>query len=91
MFRQVKKSVLTFVGDQTTRFGLAPRANSDKIEAMVAIELIRVEVEKEEDGRILASVRIRAGVMAYGQIEEQALRRVKAFALQSAGRQGRER
>lgn len=33
---------------------------------MVNIEPIRVEVEREEDGRILASVPDLPGVMAYG-------------------------
>jgi len=49
---------------------------------MVTIEPIRVEVEREEDGRILASVPELPGVMAYGTTEDEAVRKVKAIALQ---------
>ncbi|MGH9662548.1 MAG: type II toxin-antitoxin system HicB family antitoxin, partial [Bryobacteraceae bacterium] len=49
---------------------------------MVSIEPIRVQVEREDDGRILASVPDLPGVMAYGSGEEEAVRRVKAIALQ---------
>jgi predicted RNase H-like HicB family nuclease len=49
---------------------------------MVEIQPIRVEVEREEDGRILASVPDLAGVMAYGATEEEAVRKVKSIALQ---------
>ena len=49
---------------------------------MVTIDPIRVEVEREEDGRILASVPDLPGVMAYGADEGEAKRRVKAIALQ---------
>ena len=49
---------------------------------MVTIEPIRVEVERESDGRILASVPDLPGVMAYGDVEEEAVRKVKSIALQ---------
>lgn len=49
---------------------------------MVTIDSIRVEVEREEDGRILASVPDLPGVMAYGANEGEAIRKVKAIALQ---------
>ncbi|MFN0103469.1 MAG: type II toxin-antitoxin system HicB family antitoxin [Bryobacteraceae bacterium] len=49
---------------------------------MVNIEPIRVEVEREDDGRILASVPDLPGVMAYGSVEEDAVRKVKSIALQ---------
>jgi predicted RNase H-like HicB family nuclease len=49
---------------------------------MVEIQPIRVELEREEDGRILASVPDLPGVMAYGDAEEEAVRKVKAIALQ---------
>jgi len=49
---------------------------------MVEIQPIRVELEREEDGRILASVPDLPGVMAYGISEEEAIRRVKTIALQ---------
>ncbi len=49
---------------------------------MVSIKPIRVEVETEEDGRFLASVPELPGVMAYGDDEETAVRKVKAIALQ---------
>ena len=48
---------------------------------MVEIQPIRVEIEREEDGRILASVPDLPGVMAYGSTEDEAVRRVKAIAL----------
>jgi predicted RNase H-like HicB family nuclease len=43
---------------------------------------IRVEVQREEDGRILASVPDLPGVMAYAASEEEAVRKVKSIALQ---------
>lgn len=49
---------------------------------MVEIEPIRVEVEREEDGRLLASVPDLPGVMAYGATEDEAVRKVKSIALQ---------
>lgn len=49
---------------------------------MVTIEPIRVEVEREDDGRVLASVPDLPGVMAYGATEDEAIRKVKAIALQ---------
>ena len=49
---------------------------------MVEIQPMRVEVEREEDGRMLASVPELPGVMAYGATEEEAIRKVKAIALQ---------
>lgn len=49
---------------------------------MVTIEPIRVETEREDDGRILASVPDLPGVMAYGVTEIEAVRKVKAIALQ---------
>jgi predicted RNase H-like HicB family nuclease len=50
--------------------------------AMVNIEPIRVEIEREVDGRILASVPDLPGVMAYGPSEEDSVRKVKSIALQ---------
>jgi predicted RNase H-like HicB family nuclease len=49
---------------------------------MVGIEPIRVTVEREDDGSILASVPDLPGVMAYGSDQEEAVRRVKTIALQ---------
>jgi predicted RNase H-like HicB family nuclease len=49
---------------------------------MVEIQPIRVELEREEDGRFLASVPDLPGVMAYGPTEEEAVRKVKSIALQ---------
>ena len=49
---------------------------------MVQIEPLQVEIEREEDGRFLASVPDLPGVMAYGETEEFALRRAKTIALQ---------
>jgi len=49
---------------------------------VVEMQPIRVEAEREEDGRILASVPDLPGVMAYGDTKEEAIRKVKAIALQ---------
>jgi predicted RNase H-like HicB family nuclease len=49
---------------------------------MVEIEPLQVEIEREEDGRFLASVPDLPGLMAYGETEESALRKAKAIALQ---------
>ena len=49
---------------------------------MVEIQPIRVELEREEDGRMLASVPDLPGVMAYGATEEEAVRKVKSIGLQ---------
>jgi len=49
---------------------------------VVEIQPIRVELELEEDGRFLASVPELPGVMAYGISQEEAVRKVKAIALQ---------
>ena len=49
---------------------------------MVEIQPIRVELDREEDGRILASVPDLPGVMAYGTSEDEAVRKVKSIALQ---------
>lgn len=49
---------------------------------MVSIDPIRVEVEREEDGRVLASVPELPGVMAYAATREEAVRKVKAIVLQ---------
>jgi len=49
---------------------------------MVEIQPIRVEIDREADGRILASVPDLPGVMAYGSTEEEAVRKAKTIALQ---------
>jgi predicted RNase H-like HicB family nuclease len=49
---------------------------------MVNIEPIQVQVEREEDGRMLASFPELPGVMAYAPTSEEAVRKVKAIALQ---------
>ena len=49
---------------------------------MVEIQPIRLEIELEEDGRILAAVPDLPGVMAYGATEAEAVRKVKSIALQ---------
>jgi predicted RNase H-like HicB family nuclease len=43
---------------------------------------LRIEVEREDDGRILAAVPELPGVMAYGSTEEEAVRKAKSVALQ---------
>jgi predicted RNase H-like HicB family nuclease len=49
---------------------------------MVEIQPIRVEIDCENDGRVLASVPELPGVMAYGSTEDEAVRKVKSIALQ---------
>jgi predicted RNase H-like HicB family nuclease len=46
------------------------------------IQPLRIDIDKEEDGRILASVPDLPGVMAYGVTREDAVRKVKSIALQ---------
>ena len=58
------------------------RAGSDSVVAMVEIQPIHVELEREDDGRILASVPALPGVMAYGATDDEAIRKVKSIALQ---------
>ena len=42
---------------------------------------LRIEVEREDDGRWLTEVPELPGVMAYGQTRKEAIARVKALAL----------
>lgn len=49
---------------------------------MPEINPLRIELELEQDGRWLASVPELPGVMAYGETEEEAIRKAKAVALQ---------
>jgi predicted RNase H-like HicB family nuclease len=49
---------------------------------MAEIQLLQIEIEREEDGRFLASVPELPGLMAYGDTEESALRMAKAISLQ---------
>jgi len=42
---------------------------------------LTIETEQEDDGRWIAEVSALPGVMAYGPSREEALARVKAFAL----------
>ena len=42
---------------------------------------MRIEIDREEDGRWLTEVPDLPGVMAYGTTKEEALSRVKALAL----------
>jgi predicted RNase H-like HicB family nuclease len=51
-------------------------------ERMMPIEPLQIDIEREWDGRFLASVPELAGVMAYGDTEESAAGRVKTVALQ---------
>ena len=48
----------------------------------VEIQPIRVEIDREDDGRILASVPDLPGVMAYGSTEDEVVRKVRSIALQ---------
>jgi predicted RNase H-like HicB family nuclease len=49
---------------------------------MVEIQPLRVEIDRESDCRVLASVPDLPGVMAYGDTEDDAVRKVKSIALQ---------
>jgi predicted RNase H-like HicB family nuclease len=48
---------------------------------MVEIQPIRVENEREDDGRMLASVPDIPGIMACGNSADEAIRKVKSIAL----------
>ena len=43
--------------------------------------MLRIETEREEDGRWIAEIPALPGVMAYGATGEEAVARVKALAL----------
>lgn len=49
---------------------------------VISIEPLRVEIEVETDGRILAAIPDLPGVMAYGATEAEAVRKVKSIAFQ---------
>lgn len=49
---------------------------------MVEIQPLRVELDREEDGRFLASIPDLPGVMAYGVTRDEAVRKAKSIALQ---------
>ena len=49
---------------------------------MVEIQPLRVEIDREDDGRFLASIPDLPGVMAYGETGEAAVRKAKSIALQ---------
>ncbi len=49
---------------------------------MVSIEPLRIEIDREADGRVLASVPDLPGVMAYGETEDAAVRKAKSITLQ---------
>ena len=49
---------------------------------MEEIHPLRLEIEREEDGRYLASIPDLPGVMAYGETEAAAVRKVKSIAIQ---------
>ncbi|MGA2713114.1 MAG: type II toxin-antitoxin system HicB family antitoxin [Bryobacteraceae bacterium] len=46
------------------------------------IQPLRIDIDREEDGRFLASVPDLPGVMAYGDTQEYATRKVKSIAIQ---------
>ena len=52
---------------------------------MADIHPLKIAIEREETGRLLASVPELPGVMAYGATEEEAIRKAKAIALQILG------
>jgi predicted RNase H-like HicB family nuclease len=49
---------------------------------MVEIQPLRVEIDREDDGRFLASIPDLPGVMTYGETEDAAVRKAKSIALQ---------
>lgn len=46
-------------------------------------EMLKIEVDQEDDGRWLAEIPVLPGVMAYGVTREQALDKVEALALRT--------
>lgn len=49
---------------------------------MVSTKPLHIDIDREDDGRFLASVPDLPGVMAYGDTSEAATRKVKSIALQ---------
>jgi predicted RNase H-like HicB family nuclease len=52
------------------------------MEGMERTQPLRIEIDREEDGRIPASVPDLPGVMAYGETREDAVRKIRSVALQ---------
>lgn len=50
----------------------------------------RIEIEQEDDGRIIAEIPTLPGVLAYGQSREEAIARAKALALRVLAEQARD-
>jgi predicted RNase H-like HicB family nuclease len=46
------------------------------------IQPLRIDIDREEDGRFLASLPDLPGVMAYGETQAEATRKAKSVALQ---------
>ncbi len=44
---------------------------------------MRIEIEREEDGRWIAEIPTLPGVIAYGASEDEAIRKAKALALRT--------
>jgi predicted RNase H-like HicB family nuclease len=58
------------------------RLKNGYIENMTGMEPLQIEIDREEDGRFLASVPDLPGVMAYDTTRDGAIRKAKSLALQ---------
>lgn len=63
-------------------FGCGPALERLQYQHMVGIEPLRIDIDREEDGRFLASIPDLPGVMAYDVSQEGAIRKAKSIALQ---------
>jgi len=66
----------------TTEISAVFECNTIYSSSMQDTHPLQIEVEREEDGRMLASVPELPGVMAYGATQEEAIRKAKTIALQ---------
>jgi predicted RNase H-like HicB family nuclease len=48
---------------------------------LLGLVMLKIEVEREDDGRWLAEISELPGVIAYGQTREEAIERAKALSL----------
>ena len=62
--------------------GCGPVLEQLQYQHMVGIEPLRIDIEREDDGRFLASIPDLPGVMAYDVSREGAIRKAKSIALQ---------
>jgi len=75
-------SLSTDLRGPSVRGGFCDIKETDTMKNMIGIEPLQIEIDREEDGRFLASVPDLPGVMAYDTTRDGAIRKAKSIALQ---------